>query len=108
MLIPSFNKIAIFAKRETTFTQVDEKSGKSNTQEYKYITGIDCTSGAVFTDLAISKDSLVHFDNIKENTIYNCLYTQVVVKGEKNATRTSSVSLQEEVGSIEVKLTKKG
>ena len=108
MLIPSFNKIAIFAKRETTFTQVDEKSGKSNTQEYKYVTGIDCTSGAVFTDLAISADSPLKFHEIKENTIYDCTYTQVVVKGEKNATRTSSVSLAQEIGTIEVKLNKKG
>ena len=44
MLIPSFSKIAIFAKRQTTFTQLDEKSGKSNTQEYRYVTGIDCTN----------------------------------------------------------------
>lgn len=106
MLIPSFSKIAIFAKRQTTFTQVDEKTGKSNSQEYRYITGIDCTTGEVFTDLAISGDSPLTIDKINENGIYDCLYTRVVVKGEKNATRTSAVSLHQEIGSIEVKLKK--
>ena len=82
MLIPSFSKIAVFAKRSTTFTQVDEKSGKSNTQEYRYVTGIDCTTGEVFTDLAIANDSIVIYDAIKENSIYDCLYTRVVVNPE--------------------------
>lgn len=107
MLIPSYNKIAIFAKRETTFTQVDDKTGKSTTNEYKYITGIDCTSGQVFTDLAISSDSTITFEQVKENTIYDCIYNTVIVRDTKNATRTSSVALHQEIGSLEVKLNKK-
>lgn len=94
MLIAQFSKIAVFAKRKTSF----------NGEEYKYVTGVDCTTGACYSDLAISPDSPIKYDGVAENTIYDCLFTTSIIKGEKNGIRTSGVALHQRVGVLEVKL----
>lgn len=103
MLINQFDKIAIISKRETSFE--DEKTGKPRV--FQYITGVDCTSGTCFSDLAISDDSPVSWEVVEENAVYNCSYVSSFVKGEKNATKTTSVKLVDRIGVLEIKLDKK-
>lgn len=97
MLIAQFSKIAILAKRSTSF----------NGETYKYISGVDCTTGEIFGDLNVNSDSPINYDSVQENTIYDCLYTKAIIKGEKNGNRTTAVSLQQRVGILEVKLDNK-
>lgn len=94
MLIAQFSKLVVFAKRKTDF----------NGTEYKYITGVDCTSGACFTDLGVTADSPIKWENVQENTIYDYIPVNSVIKGEKNGLRTTAASLHQRVGVLEVKL----
>lgn len=103
MLVNQFDKIAIIGKRETSFE--DEKTGKPRV--FQYITGVDCTSGTCFSDLAISDDSSVNWENVEENVVYDCSYVSSFVKGEKNATKTTSVKLVARIGVLEIKFDKK-
>ena len=62
-LVAQFDKIVILSKRLSSMT--DEKTGK--TREFRFVTGFDAVSGSVFTDLSLSDDSPVAFDQIWDN-----------------------------------------
>lgn len=101
-LISQFDKIAIIAKRETEFT--DEKSGKL--KHFRYVTGFNAVSGAVFSDLAIDDVSPVGYDAVRENAVYDCLFVNSTVKDSKNAVRVASVKLERLIGTLEFKPSK--
>lgn len=102
-LIAQFDKFVALSKRETSFT--DEKTGKP--QVYNYVTGFDAVSGSAFSDVAISPDSPVTFQEVQENALYDCLFNFSIIKGEKNAQRLTSVKLVQKVGYLEVKFENK-
>ena len=104
-LVAQFDKFAVVAKRHTSFVPSDSKDGKP--QVYDYVTGLDCVSGVAFSDVSISEDSPVRFEQVEENTVYDCTFNFSVIKGEKNAQRLSSVKLVQRVGTLEVKFDKK-
>lgn len=105
-LIAQFDKFAVITKRSTSFVPEGSKTGIP--QEYRYVTGIDCTSGACFSDVAVSEESPVNFNSIEENTVYDCQFIFSVIRGEKNAQRLSSVKLVQRIGSIGVNFDKPG
>lgn len=104
-LIAQFDKFAVVATRHTSFVPSDSKDGKP--MVYDYLTGIDCVSGACFSDVAISDDSPVRFEQVQDNTVYDCVFNFSVIKGEKNAQRLQSVKLVQRCGQLEIKLDKK-
>lgn len=103
-LIAQFDKFAVISKRSTSFVPEGSKTGVP--QEYKYVTGIDCTSGACFSDVAIAPESPVFFEQIEENTVYDCQFVFSVIRGEKNAQRLTSVKLVQRIGTIGLTLDK--
>lgn len=105
-LIAQFDKFAVISKRSTSFVPEGSKTGIP--QEYRYVTGIDCTSGACFSDVAIAEDSPVLFSSIEENTVYDCQFVFSVIRGEKNAQRLTSVKLVQRIGTIGINLDKPG
>lgn len=105
-LIAQFDKFAVITKRTTSFIPEGSKTGIP--QEYNYVTGIDCTSGACFSDVAVPVESPVPFSAIEENTVYDCVFVTSVIRGEKNATRLQAIRLQHRIGSIGVTLDKPG
>lgn len=105
-LIAQFDKFAVVSKRHTSFVPSDSKDGKP--QVYDYVTGLDCVSGACFSDVTIADDSPVHFETVEENVVYDCVFNFSVIKGEKNAQRLSSVKLVQRIGLVEIKMDKKG
>ncbi|MDY6264104.1 MAG: hypothetical protein SPM09_06835 [Fibrobacter sp.] len=105
-LIAQFDKFAVITKRSTSFVPEGSKTGVP--QEYNYVTGIDCTSGACFSDVAIPPESPVNFNSIEENTVYDCQFVTSVIRGEKNATRLSAIKLVQRIGTIGVNLDKPG
>lgn len=108
MLVQQYDKIAIISHREMQFTTTNEKTGAQSEVHQKYITGFDAVSGECFSDLSIADDSPIKFDQIQDNTIYDCVFRTSIVTGAKNTSRTSGVSLHGIYGVIEVKpITKK-
>lgn len=105
-LIAQFDKFAVISKRSTSFVPEGSKTGVP--QEYRYVTGIDCTSGACFSDVAIAEDSPVIFSSIDENAVYDCQFVFSVIRGEKNAQRLTSVKLVQRIGTIGINLDKPG
>lgn len=101
-LFAQFDKMCALSRRESNFT--DEKTGKP--MNYQYITGFDAVSGNVFTDLQISPDSPIKWEQIKENGVYDCVFNVSIVKDAKNATRITSVKVVQQIGTIEVKAVK--
>ena len=104
-LVAQFDKFAVVAKRHTSFVPPDSKDGKL--QVYDYVTGIDCVSGSCFSDVSISDDSPVRFEQVEDNTVYDCVFNFSVIKGEKNAQRLSSLKLVQRVGALEIKFDKR-
>ena len=100
-LINQFDKFVVTAKRETTFVPSDSKDGKP--QKYSYLSGFNAVDGSCLSDVPIADDSLIDFDRTTENTVYDCVFNKTIIKGEKNATRTTSVKLVSRVGTLEVK-----
>ena len=84
-------------------TTTNEKTGAQTEVHQKYITGFDAVSGECFSDLSIADDSPIKFDQIQDNTIYDCVFRTSIVTGAKNTSRTSGVSLYGIYGVIEVK-----
>ena len=105
-LIAQFDKFAVITKRSTSFIPEGSKTGVP--QEYNYVTGIDCTSGACFSDVSISPESPVNFNQIEENTVYDCSFVFSVIRGEKNAQRLTAVKLVQRIGTIGINLDKPG
>lgn len=105
-LIAQFDKFAVITKRTTSFVPEGSKTGVP--QEYNYVTGIDCTSGECFSDVAIPVDSPVVFSSIEENIVYDCMFVKTVIRGEKNASRLSAVKLVQRIGTIGITLDKPG
>lgn len=103
MLVQQYDKIVVISHREMQFTTTNEKTGAQNEVHQKYITGFDAVSGECFSDLSIADDSPIKFDQIHDNTIYDCVFRTSIVTGAKNTSRTSGVSLHGIFGSIEVK-----
>lgn len=103
MLVKQYDKIAIISHREMQFTTTNEKTGAQSEVHQKYITGFDAVSGECFSDLSIADDSPIKFDQIQDNTIYDCVFRTSIVTGAKNTSRTSGVSLHEIYGTLEVK-----
>lgn len=103
MLVQQYDKIAIISHREMNFTTTNEKTGAQQEVHQKYITGFDAVDGTCFSDLSITDDSPVKFDQVQDNTIYDCVFTKSVVPGTKNTTRTSGVALYGIFGVIECK-----
>lgn len=100
-LINQFDKFVVTAKRQTSFVPSDSKDGKP--QKYEYLSGFNAVDGSCLSDVPISEDSLIDFDRTTENTVYDCVFNKTIIKGEKNATRTTSVKLVSRVGTLEVK-----
>lgn len=108
MLVQQYDKIAIIKHREMQFTTTNEKTGAQSEVHQQYITGFDAVSGECFSDLSIADDSPIKFNQIQDNTIYDCVFSTSNVAGTKNTSRTSGVSLHGIYGTIEVKaITKK-
>ena len=103
MLVQQFDKIAVISHREMNFTTTNEKTGAQSEVHQKYITGFDAVSGTCFSDLSIADGSPIKFEEIQDNTVYDCVFTTSVVPGTKNTTRTSGVSLHGIFGNIECK-----
>ena len=109
MLVQQFDKIAIISKREMNFTTTNEKTGAQQEVHQKYVTGFDAVSGTCFSDLSVADDSPIPFDQVSDNTIYDCVFQTSVVPGTKNTSRTSGVKLHAVFGVIECKpIQKKG
>ena len=98
-LVAQFDKIVILSKRLSSMT--DEKTGK--TREFRFVTGFDAVSGSVFTDLSLSDDSPVAFDQIWDNRVYNGQFNYANVNDGKNVKRIASVKLVESIGDLDVK-----
>ena len=62
-LVAQFDKIVILSKRLSSMT--DDKTGK--TREFRFVTGFDAVSGSVFSDLSLSDDSPIQFNEIWDN-----------------------------------------
>ena len=107
MLVQQFDKIAIISKREMNFTTTSEKTGAQSEVHQKYVTGFDAVSGTCFSDLSITESSPIKFEDVQDNTIYDCVFQTSVVPGTKNTTRTSGVALHGIYGVIECKPVKK-
>lgn len=103
MLVQQFDKIAIISKREMKFTTTNEKTGAQQEVHQRYVTGFDAVSGTSFSDLSVTDDSPIKFDEVKDNTIYDCVFVTSVVPGTKNTTRTAGVALHGIYGVIECK-----
>lgn len=99
MLIKQMDKFAILSKRSSSFT--DEKTGQL--KSFQYLSGFNAVSGEVFTDVQVSKDSLISFQSAEENVVYDAEFEKKALKGEKNAVSTSSVKLMKIFGTLEVK-----
>ena len=98
-LVAQFDKIVVLSKRLSSMT--DEKTGK--TREFRFVTGFDAVSGSVFTDLSLSDDSPVVFDQIWDNRVYNGQFNFANVNDGKNVKRIASVKLVEPIGDLDVK-----
>ena len=103
MLVQQFDKIVIISHREMNFTTTNEKTGATQEVHQKYITGFDAVSGTCFSDLSVQEGSPITFDQVQDNTVYDCVFHTSVVPGSKNTTRTSGVSLYGIFGTIECK-----
>lgn len=103
MLVQQFDKIVIISHREMQFTTTNEKTGAVSEVHQKYITGFDAVSGECFSDLSIAEDSPIKFEQIEDNTIYDCVFRTSIVTGTKNTSRTSGVALHGIYGVIECK-----
>lgn len=103
MLVQQFDKIAIISHREMNFTTTNEKTGAQTEVHQKYVTGFDATEGTCFSDLAIVENSPIKFEQIQDDTIYDCTFVKSIVPGTKNTTRTSGVALHGIYGVIECK-----
>ena len=103
MLVQQFDKIVIISHRKMDFTTTNEKTGVQQEVHQQYVTGFDAVSGTCFSDLSISEDSPIKFDEVVDNTIYDCVFRTSVVPGTKNTTRTAGVSLHAIYGVIECK-----
>ena len=104
-LVAQFDKFAVVAKRHTSFVPSDSKDGKA--QVYDYVTGIDCVSGVAFSDVTISDDSPIRFEQVEENAVYDCTFNFSIIKDTKNGQRLSSVKLVQRCGVLEIKFDKK-
>lgn len=103
MLIKQTEKFCVLSKRSSSFT--DEKTGQL--KSFQYLSGFNAVSGEVFTDVQVSKDSLLSFKDVEENFVYDAEFDKKSVKGEKNAVTTSGVKLIKIFGTLEVKETAK-
>lgn len=103
MLVQQFDKLVVISHREMQFTTTNEKTGAVSEVHQKYITGFDAVSGECFSDLSISDDSPIKFEEIVDNSIYDCVFRTSIVAGTKNTSRTSGVSLHGLFGVIECK-----
>ena len=70
-LVAQFDKIVVLSKRLSSMT--DDKTGK--TREFRFVTGFDAVSGSVFSDLSLSDDSPIQFNDIWDNRVYNGQFT---------------------------------
>lgn len=98
-LVAQFDKIVILSKRLSSMT--DEKTGK--TREFRFVTGFDAVSGSVFTDLSLSDDSPVAFDQIWDNRVYDGQFNYANVNDGKNVKRIASVKLVGPIGDLDIK-----
>lgn len=103
MLVQQFDKLVVISHREMQFTTTNEKTGAVSEVHQKYITGFDAVSGECFSDLSIADDSPIKFEEIVDNSIYDCVFRTSIVAGSKNTSRTSGVALQGLYGVIECK-----
>ena len=79
-LVAQFDKIVVLSKRLSSMT--DDKTGK--TREFRFVTGFDAVSGSVFSDLSLSDDSPIQFNDIWDNRVYNGQFTYSNVNDGKN------------------------
>lgn len=107
MLVQQYDKIVIISHREMNFTTTNEKTGAQTEVHQKYVTGFDAVDGSCFSDLSIAEDSPIKWEQVKDNAIYDCVFTRSVVPGTKNTSRTSGVALYGIYGHIECKVEQK-
>lgn len=98
-LVAQFDKCVILSKRLSSMT--DEKTGK--TRNFRFVTGFDAVSGMVFTDLSLSDDCPVLFEDLWDNRVYNAQFNYSAVNDGKNVKRLSSVKIVEAIGDLEIK-----